>query len=77
LTLRIHDRLHNWEYEDRFNRQLVIAPSTRKIVGIPLQDIEVAPARRRMDMAAITSVMLFAWYPVPTHEFYVSRIWLD
>jgi hypothetical protein len=77
LTLRIHDQTHNWEYADRFNRQLVIDPETRTTVEVALTDVETAPAGRRMDMAAIVSVMLFAWHPVPMHEFYVSRIWLD
>ncbi len=77
LALRILDRQHNWEHADRFNLPLVIAPETRRLVEVPLIDVETAPAQRHMDMTAIANVMLFAPQPVPMREFYVSRIWLD
>jgi hypothetical protein len=77
LTLRILDRSHNWEHVDRFNLPLVIAPATRRIVEVPLSDVEAAPASRRMDMAGIANLMLFSPQPVENREFHVSRIWLE
>jgi len=77
LTLRILDRRHNWEHADRFNLPLVIAPATRRIVEVPLSEVESAPTHRRMNMADIANVMLFAPQPVPMRDFYVSRIWLE
>lgn len=59
LVLRIHDKLHNQAYEDRFNQQLTVTPGENRF-RIPLLAIQDAPVGRDMDMTRITNVTLFA-----------------
>jgi len=59
LTLRIHDREHSWEYADRFNRNIRLAPRERRVVVVPLDDVMRAPKGRTMDMGHITDVSLY------------------
>ena len=59
LSLRVHDRTHNNEYSDRFNRILTVAPGTRRY-RIALQDISNAPTGRRLDLGNIAGVILFS-----------------
>jgi hypothetical protein len=62
LVLRIHDRDHNDNYWDRFNRTLVIHPGASRI-SIPLRDVQTAPRGREMDMSRICGLVLFADHP--------------
>jgi hypothetical protein len=62
LALRVHDREHRFEYEDRFNTELAIHPGDNSI-AIPLEAIRAAPVGRRMDMTAIASVLVFVSRP--------------
>jgi hypothetical protein len=62
VVLRVHDRHHNFEKQDRFNVRLVIHPGENGI-AIPLESIRLAPVGRRMDMTAIVSVAVFASSP--------------
>ncbi|MBK6598436.1 MAG: hypothetical protein IPG25_11375 [Proteobacteria bacterium] len=59
LTLRVHDRAHNWEFVDRFNRNIRLAARERRVVRVPLADIERAPTGRSMDMGHIADVSLY------------------
>ncbi|MBT3031094.1 MAG: hypothetical protein KME36_08350 [Candidatus Thiodiazotropha sp. (ex Lucina pensylvanica)] len=59
LTLRIHDRGHNRQLEDRYNRSLLIQPGFNRF-SLPLHEVRDVPSVRIMDMAAISDVMLFA-----------------
>jgi hypothetical protein len=77
FVLRILDAHHDWSHEDRFNMPVVIPAASRVTVQVSLAAVASAPARRRMDMAAIKNVMLFAPAPLPGTEFYVPRIWLQ
>jgi hypothetical protein len=62
LAIRIHDRAHNGRLEDRFNWEMMIEPGMNEL-AIPLADIRSAPAKREMDMEAISRVSLFAVEP--------------
>jgi len=59
LSIRVHDRHHNWTYADRFNAEYPIPPGARRVIAIPLLAIEGAPRGRPMDMAHIAAIMLF------------------
>ncbi len=77
LVLRIFDATHDWTHRDRFNQPLLIPGRTRTAVRISLEAVATSPRRRRMDMAAIADVMLFAPQPLEAGELYVTRLWLE
>ena len=77
IVVRVHDRKHDNEYNDRFNREIAITAKTRTIIRVPLNDIQRGPKRRMLDMDAIADLNIFAMGPVPNGEFLVSRIWLE
>jgi hypothetical protein len=76
LDLRIHDRDHNNEYSDRFNRALTIEPGTNRI-SIALQDVESAPRGRRMNMSRIQALALFADHPGAPFVLYLDDLRLE
>ncbi len=59
LTVRVHDRNHNQQHEDRFNRGYFIAGSMRRVIVVPLEEIAAAPRGRRMDLHHIAHVGIF------------------
>jgi hypothetical protein len=59
LGVRVHDRLHNRMYHDRFNRNFELAPKERRNLRIPVDDIRHGPRERLMDMAHISDITLF------------------
>lgn len=79
LTLRVHDRTHNNEHHDRFNRSIGIPADSRVLVEIPLADVAAAPSYRRMDLSKVAGVMIFATGQpeLAGRRFYLTRIWLE
>ena len=79
LTLRVHDRMHDNQATDRFNRHFTVAGAGRIVLATPLSEIARAPANRRMELSRIAGVMLFAGGDagLADREFYVTRIWLE
>lgn len=62
IVCRVHDLQHergNWDFADRFNRRMVLAPGSNHL-QIALQEIENAPATRRMDLTRIVDLNCFA-----------------
>jgi len=59
VMLRIHDKDHNQEYTDRFNRLLELEPGHNNF-QIPLRNVEHAPVNRKMNMQQISGLVLFA-----------------
>ncbi len=59
LGVRVHDRLHTHQFNDRFNRHFILAPGERKLLRISLEDIRRGPRSRLMDMQQISDVTLF------------------
>lgn len=59
LHVRIDDIGHGATYEDRYN-DLVSVPPGRSVIEIPLSAVESAPRGRRMNLAAVRFVVLFA-----------------
>ncbi len=59
LVLKVQDRLHNEEHEDRFHQRLWLQPGWNH-VKTSLEEIQQAPAGRKMDMSDIALLQLFA-----------------
>lgn len=59
LNVRIDDQPRDTEYEDRFNRELVLPPGGALLWRIPVTDIEQGPASRLLDLSHITRVVIF------------------
>lgn len=59
LVIRIDDVRYRPAPDDRFNRAIKAAPGANSII-IPLADIESGPKQRKMNMAAIHDLILFA-----------------
>jgi hypothetical protein len=73
LTLRIHDRLHDSRYADRFSRILTVRPGSNHF-AIPLSEVQAAPAGRQMDLTSIRGVSLFAKGPREPFEIYLVEL---
>jgi hypothetical protein len=76
MSLRIHDRSHNFATDDRFNTQLQLAPGARVTFDIPLDQVAASPRTRKMDMAHISQLTLFHHGAAPGYEVMVHRVWL-
>jgi hypothetical protein len=69
MAIRIHDAAHDRRYRDRFNQRLTISPGVNRI-AIPIEQIQWAPDRRRMDLSRVRGVVLFAYdLQRPVHVF--------
>ena len=76
LVLRIHDKLHNQDHADRFNRTLMVRHGENRF-RIPLAEIRNAPVGRELDMARITGLTLFAVDTVQPVNFYIGPLRLE
>ena len=76
LLLRIHDVRHDNRFADRFNRTLLIEPGVNR-VSIPLADVRSAPQGRRMDMAHIAALVLFAVSPAQPFSLLLDSFQLE
>lgn len=68
LVIRIHDRAHNQELSDRFNRRLSVKPGLNEF-SIALEDVRDGPAQRLLDLQHIAGLTLFTgaledWTPL-------------
>lgn len=79
LTLRVHDRQHDNRADDRFNRSFELSPLRRSMLTIPLQDIELGPRGRELNLAQIAGLILFAGGGAGDlgREYFVTSIWLE
>jgi hypothetical protein len=73
LTIRIDDLAHNHEYADRYNGAFWLAPG-RNEIRIPLSDVASAPRSRRLNLAQVKSVVLFAHNLEKPHELLVQEL---
>jgi VanZ family protein len=76
LVVRVHDRMHNHQFRDRFNREFTLRAHERLEMDIPIAEIEHAPADRAMDLSRIAGVMLFRDRGTMAGSFEVERILL-
>ena len=73
ITVRIHDKLHNDEYEDRFNRGFVLDPGSNTVV-IDLEEVMKAPEGRKMDMASIVNICIFSYNLAEPRTLYLDNL---
>jgi hypothetical protein len=73
VNVRIDDMRHNNEHTDRFNGTYQIAPGRHEI-RIPLADVESAPRGRRLDLANVRTVVVFAYKLDTTREIVVESV---
>ena len=77
LNLRIDDRKHNQEFNDRFNRKLSIPAQTRISVKISLSDIAQGPSTRQLDTHKISKLVLFEDLQLHRLPFYLCSMRLE
>jgi hypothetical protein len=73
IGIRIDDFHHNLEFSDRFNTRLKIESGFNNI-DIPIAKIMAAPVNRKMDIAEIRSIHIFAVNPPASFRRYPSKI---
>ncbi len=71
LVLRVQDKHHNQQFNDRYNQRLRIHPGVNRFI-ISLQAIKQAPAERQMNMQHIVALTLFAHHLQQPADFYLS-----
>ncbi len=76
LTVRIHDRSHNGNVFDRFNKRYSLTPGTHRVC-IPLDSIRNAPQDRLMRMTEIQSIIWFCSQSGDKREYYIDNITLS
>ncbi len=76
LMLRVHDKMHNNMYQDRFNRKLVIHTGVNEIV-ISLSDVLKGPVARDLDLHQVAGLMLFLNGLSQPQFLEVSHIYLE
>ena len=76
LFVRIHDRKHDHNYQDRFNQKLIIHPGLNEVV-IPLAQIEKGPLNRDLDLANIAGLIIFMSKVEKSQLLEISNIYLD
>lgn len=76
VTVRVHDRQHDGSFDDRFNRNFELPPSSASTLRIDLEDVHSSPAGRDMDLQHIAGVIVFARVAGPL-PFQVNAIRLE
>jgi VanZ family protein len=74
LVVRVHDRAHNLQFRDRFNREFTLPAHERLEITLPIAEIEHAPAGRLMDLSRIAGVIVFRDRGTVAGSFDVERI---
>ena len=75
-TVRIHDRVHNNEYEDRFTSTFQIHEQPEKVT-IPLDSLRQSPNSRNMNLQEVSSIIIFANDPEGVSEMYLDDLRLN
>jgi hypothetical protein len=77
VLVRIDDRRPDPQYKDRYNQRFELAPLSRRIIRIPLTEIESAPSGPKIDLEHIQRIMLFEDGSAPTYTFYLNGLRLE
>jgi hypothetical protein len=77
LIVRVHDRSHNWESEDRYNGAFDVPAQRRSVLRIPLQLVQAAPRARAMDMSHIEGIAVFTARESIRADFLLGGVWLE
>jgi hypothetical protein len=76
INLRIHDSIHNQEYNDRFNKKLTVLPGYNTF-KVAISDIEAAPESRKMKMNKISNIKFFLKQAKANTTLYIDNIQLQ
>lgn len=77
IVVRVHDRAHNFQFQDRFNREFPLRAHEQLEISIPITDIEHAPVGRLMDLSRIAGLIVFRARGTMPGSFEVERILLQ
>ena len=77
IFVRIDDRRPDPHYRDRYNQRFELAPLSRRVIRIPVAEIESAPTGAKMDLAHIQRIMLFEDASTPPYTFYLNSLRLE
>jgi len=77
VFVRIDDRRPDPQYKDRYNQTFQLAPLSRRVIRIPVAEIESAPNGSKIDLAHMQSIILFEDGSGPTHPFYLNSLRLE
>lgn len=74
FNVRVHDREHNYTFEDRFNAGVSIPAGRRQTLEFPLDTIRAAPRGRPLDLSHVAGIALFRSGADGPREFWLHRI---
>ena len=77
VFVRVDDRRPDPQYKDRYNQTFQLAPLSRRVIRIPVAEIESAPNGSKIDLAHMQSIILFEDGSGPTHPFYLNSLRLE
>jgi hypothetical protein len=77
LLLRINDRAHNNEFDDRFNRRFAVAARERAVLEVPLSEVQVSPKSRQMDLKKVAQLIIFQDAERGAYPFYLHSARLE
>ena len=76
VSVRVHDKDHNWSSIDRFGRRILIEPEP-KMYRISLDEIREAPHNRDMDLARIDAIIFYVQNPNGGERILIDDIRLE
>jgi hypothetical protein len=77
VFVRIDDRRPDPQNRERYNQKFELAPKSRRVIRIPVTEIESAPTGSKMDLAHVQRIILFEDGSKPTYTFYVNSLRLE
>jgi hypothetical protein len=77
IFIRIDDRRPDPKYKERYNQQFQLAPQVRRVIRIPLVEIQSAPSGAAIDLAHMQKIMLFEDGSTPTYAFHLNSLRLE
>jgi hypothetical protein len=76
LVLRVHDKQHNQDLIDRFNKKLPVKPGLNDF-EIALNQIQNGPVNRQLDLKSVAGLTLFSNEQEDQLQFELSPIYLE
>jgi hypothetical protein len=77
ILVRVDDRRPDARYTERYNKRFELAPQSRRVIRIPVTEIESAPTGSKMDLAHMQRIILFEDGRKPTYTFYLNALRLE
>jgi hypothetical protein len=77
ISMRIDDRKHNYEFDDRYNASFELPPLERTTLRIPIEEIEAAPRSRTLDLRNVARILIFRREALSGETIYLVRAKLE